>query len=86
MCCKDDSTTPTLPPTSAPTPGSCDFERGMCNWIVDSTTALRFSRWRGETPSRNTGPRYDHTKKDSTGKHRLLSEAHPINNALAFPI
>lgn len=68
MCCKDDSTTPTVPPTSTPTPGSCDFERGMCNWIVDSTAAARFSRWRGETPSRNTGPRYDHTKKDSTGK------------------
>ena len=68
MCCKDDSTTPTLPPTSAPTPGSCDFERGMCNWISDSTAALRFRRWRGETTSRNTGPRYDHTKKDATGK------------------
>ena len=68
MCCKDDSTTPTYPPTKAPSSGSCDFERGLCNWIIDQTMAAKFSRRSGETPSRNTGPRYDHTKQDSTGK------------------
>lgn len=68
MCCKDDSTTPTYPPTQAPSSGSCDFEKGMCYWIIDQTTAGKFSRRRGETPSSNTGPRYDHTKQDSTGK------------------
>ena len=67
MCCKDDSTTPSLPPTSTPTPGSCNFERGLCDWIVDSLAPAKFYRGRGETPSRNTGPRYDHTKKDSSG-------------------
>ena len=67
MCCKDDSTTPTLAPTSAPTPGSCNFETGLCGWTVDSTAAATFRRGQGETPSRNTGPRYDHTKEDSTG-------------------
>lgn len=67
MCCKDDSTTPTLPPTSAPTPGSCNFETGLCGWTVDSTAPAKFQRGQGETPSRNTGPRYDHTKEDSTG-------------------
>lgn len=68
MCCKDDDTTPTFPPTSIPTGGACDFERGLCNWLVNQLAAGRFSRRKGETPSRNTGPRYDHTKKDSTGK------------------
>ena len=68
MCCKDDDTTPTIPPTMSPVPGSCNFESGLCGWIVDSTTPLRFSRRRGETLSRNTGPRYDHTKGDYTGK------------------
>jgi len=68
MCCKDDSTTPTFPPTSVPTGGACDFEGGMCNWIVNQLTPGKFTRRRGETPSRNTGPRYDNTKQDSTGK------------------
>lgn len=68
MCCKDDSTTPTYPPTNAPTKGSCDFERGMCDWIVDSTAPASFTRNQGETQNRNTGPRYDHTKQDATGK------------------
>ena len=71
MCCKDDSTTPTLPPTSAPTPGSCNFETGLCGWTVDSTAPAKFQRGQGETPSRNTGPRYDHTKEDSTGINPL---------------
>jgi len=68
MCCKDDDTTPTFPPTSVPTGGACDFEGGMCNWLVNQLAPGKFTRRRGETPSRNTGPRYDHTKKDSTGK------------------
>ena len=68
MCCKDDATTPTFPPTSLPTGGACDFESGLCNWIVNQLAAGKFTRRRGETPSRNTGPRYDHTKKDSTGE------------------
>lgn len=68
MCCKDDSTTPTFPPTSVPTGGACDFEGDMCNWIVNQLTPGKFTRRRGETPSRNTGPRYDNTKQDSTGK------------------
>ena len=67
MCCEDDSTTPTPAPTKAPTIGSCDFEKGFCGWIVDRTAPATFFRYRGETPSRNTGPRYDHTKEDSTG-------------------
>ena len=68
MCCKDDGTTPTLPPTMPPVPGSCNFESGMCGWIVDKTAPLRFIKGQGETVSRNTGPRYDHTKKDEKGK------------------
>lgn len=68
MCCKDDKFTPTYPPTNAPTSGTCDFQRGLCGWIVDQTAAAKFTRYRGETPSRNTGPRYDHTRQDATGK------------------
>ena len=68
MCCKDDNTTPTFPPTSVPTGGACGFEGGMCDWIVNQLEPGKFARGRGETSSRNTGPRYDHTKQDSTGK------------------
>ncbi|EDO47788.1 predicted protein [Nematostella vectensis] len=70
MCCKDDKTTPTIAPTSAPTAGSCNFENGYCGWVGQPDPAnsrARFMRYRGETPYRNTGPRYDHTKEDSTG-------------------
>ena len=86
MCCKDDSTTPTIPPTNAPTAGSCNFERGLCSWIVDRTQPGTFSRRRGETLSRNTGPRYDHTKEDSTGKlvapifnYNSRQKSHPVS-------
>lgn len=68
MCCKDDATTPTPAPTMRPVPGSCNFETGLCGWIVDSSTALSFVLGQGETATQNTGPRYDNTKKDVTGK------------------
>ena len=67
MCCKDDVLTPTPTPTSQPTLGSCDFENNLCGWIIDSTAGARFYRGRGETPGRNTGPRYDHTRQDAQG-------------------
>lgn len=83
MCCKDDSTTPTFPPPTTATKGSCDFESGKCDWIVDSTASASFTRNRGETQNRNTGPRYDHTKQDSTGYYLYMdsSQAQPKNIA-----
>ena len=78
MCCKDDATTPTFPPTSVPTGGACDFEGGLCNWIVNQLVPGKFARRKGETPSRNTGPRYDHTKQDSTGKLLTHSFLHLV--------
>ena len=44
----------------------CDFEVDMCNWInVPGYKAWR--RWRGSTPSSNTGPTVDHTYGNRNG-------------------
>jgi len=50
-------------------PYDCDFDNGMCRWInIKSKDDFRWQLRRGETPSRYTGPRRDHT----SGKGQYL--------------
>ena len=52
----------------------CTFESGQCNWVNYDNGAYTWVRYRGATPSQNTGPTYDHTTLTAQGKldiHRL---------------
>ena len=55
------TTSPTVPPKGAL---DCDFERGFCSWVQDSSDKFNWTRQRGATASRNTGPSADHTLKN----------------------
>ena len=54
---------------------TCNFETEGCEW--KSSTTLGVKKWnigRGPTPSRNTGPSFDHTYKNTSGNY-LFFEA-----------
>lgn len=38
----------------------CNFETGQCGWNTQET-AYQWKNWYAKTPSRNTGPDFDHT-------------------------
>ena len=40
----------------------CDFEEGFCQWFQSHNGDFHWRRYKGETPSMNTGPTMDHTK------------------------
>jgi len=41
---------------------NCDFEHNMCHWKAVEISNFYFGRYKGQTPSRNTGPDGDNTK------------------------
>ena len=47
--------------------GSCSFEGGLCGLWNSRDDAFDWTRYRGQTPSANTGPGTDHTFGNSTG-------------------
>ena len=51
--------------------GGCDFERGgLCNWqqVLDGEDNFDWSINSGATPSKFTGPRFDHTTGSIQGR------------------
>lgn len=55
-------TVPTLPAIrSARSEFSCDFDAGLCGMTQDSLDEIDWIRYRGSTPSQDTGPSRDHT-------------------------
>ena len=44
------------------TPGRCDFETGLCHWQNMTDDDFNWQRFSGNTPSRGSGPTYDHTR------------------------
>ena len=55
---------------------SCTFESGYCGWKNDSFAEFGWSRTSKQTPTDETGPRWDHTKaggKKLPGKIVLCS-------------
>ena len=56
---------------------TCTFERGFCNWKNNvSTNVLPWQRNRGQTPSSNTGPSFDHTLGNAFGKLSITDYIH----------
>ena len=47
--------------------GSCTFEGGLCGLTNSLDDKFDWTRFRGQTPSANTGPGIDHTYGNSTG-------------------
>ena len=46
---------------------TCNFEKGLCGFIEDSTGNFNWSLDKGGTPSSSTGPTVDHTFGTSAG-------------------
>ncbi|XP_039254872.2 MAM and LDL-receptor class A domain-containing protein 1-like [Styela clava] len=51
---------------------NCDFESGYCGWKNDSTAEFQWFRTNTETPTGETGPRWDHTKAGDRGEGHYL--------------
>ena len=39
----------------------CNFEVNICKWTFDSTGKFNWTRHKGSTGTRGTGPKFDHT-------------------------
>ena len=61
------TTAPPTVATTSPPKGAvdCNFESNFCGWKHDSSGNFNWTRAKGATSSSNTGPRYDHTLKNS---------------------
>lgn len=56
-----------------PETARCNFEHGWCGWTNSPDTKLKWTLHRGSTPSERTGPSYDHTYRNETGKHKVVN-------------
>ncbi|XP_071123139.1 MAM domain-containing glycosylphosphatidylinositol anchor protein 1-like [Mytilus edulis] len=58
----------------------CDFEdESMCDWKHDKQANIEWKRNYGTTPTRRTGPKYDHTLgKDENGHYMFMESSSPI--------
>ena len=58
-------------PTQSPV--TCDFETAdLCGYIQDSTDPIDWTRNSGTTPTVGTGPSFDHTYSNSSGRFYLF--------------
>ncbi|XP_008194070.1 tyrosine-protein kinase receptor isoform X2 [Tribolium castaneum] len=51
----------------------CTFEEDWCGWYNVEGRILEWTRHNGSTPTNYTGPNYDHTYKNSTGKYLFVN-------------
>lgn len=51
----------------------CNFENDWCGWHNIDIKFLEWARHNGSTPTNFTGPNYDHTFKNSTGKYLYVN-------------
>lgn len=50
-------------------PGAkCNFEENWCGWHNAEHKEMNWTRHNGSTPTNKTGPNFDNTFKNSTGK------------------
>ncbi|CAM1297504.1 ALK (predicted), partial [Pycnogonum litorale] len=50
----------------------CTFEYGLCGWYNSQQDDLEWTLTNGSTPTKGTGPNYDHTYKNSTGSYLYI--------------
>ena len=56
-------------------PSSCDLENDdTCGWYNSPDNNMNWIVWAGRTPSKGTGPPYDHTKGNKNGMYRITME------------
>lgn len=53
----------------------CDFEQDLCGWHNVEHDILKWIPHNGSTPTNGTGPDFDHTYKNSTGKYLYVNMA-----------
>ncbi|KAF5298515.1 hypothetical protein FQR65_LT00057 [Abscondita terminalis] len=53
----------------------CNFEQDWCGWQNVEGKVLQWARHNGSTPTNRTGPSFDHTYKNSTGKYMYVNMA-----------
>ena len=71
----DFPTTLTPVTTPLPSPFDCNFEKNQCNYRNLRNDQFNWKRHQGSTSSWGTGPQFDHTLKDATGKiSKIISE------------
>lgn len=51
----------------------CNFEDDWCGWQNVDVKVLSWIRHNGSTPTNFTGPNFDHTYKNSTGKYLFVN-------------
>lgn len=50
----------------------CNFDNGYCGWLNDSTAEFYWYRTTNETPSKDTGPPWDHTQAGGRCKNLTI--------------
>jgi anaplastic lymphoma kinase len=60
-------------PDRMPFGARCTFEEDWCGWYNVKGKILEWSRHNGSTPTNYTGPNYDHTYMNSTGKYLYVN-------------
>ncbi|XP_031358672.1 ALK tyrosine kinase receptor [Photinus pyralis] len=53
----------------------CNFEQDWCGWQNVEGKVLQWARHNGSTPTNRTGPSYDHTYQNATGKYMYVNMA-----------
>lgn len=62
----------------------CTFEDGWCGWHNYNQKILSWTRHNGSGPTNYTGPNFDHTHKNVTGKYlyvHMLTEGAALASA-----
>ena len=71
---------------------SCDFDSDLCGWKNDKMGDFSWVRMMGETPSKGTGPPWDHTTRSEITRMRFhhfwvsceIAIAHAVCSVIVF--
>ncbi|KAG1700902.1 MAM and LDL-receptor class A domain-containing protein 1 [Nymphon striatum] len=55
-----------------PENGICTFEKGLCGWHNVQEDEMEWTLHKGSTPSKKTGPSFDHTLKNISGSYLYI--------------
>ncbi|KAH9500038.1 hypothetical protein Btru_076221 [Bulinus truncatus] len=78
--CMEKEWIPKPPICKAGVSQGCDFEVDLCGWSDDLTDQFDWSRNKGDTPTANTGPMFDHTTNSSEGYYLFIESSAPQKN------
>lgn len=59
-----------------PETARCNFEKGWCGWSNAPNRALKWILHQGSTTTLGTGPSYDHTYRNQTGRTKEKLNIH----------